>query len=86
MSTLSYQRRTKGTSAEVANVYKSEEIYQYFKDDSEWRLASRIYWERYALRRHVTYFLDKYKITVTYFNDLMRRYALFMLHKYTPKS
>jgi hypothetical protein len=82
MSTLPYKRRTKGTEAEMVNVFTSEEPKIYFKDEYEWRLASRIYWERHAIRGHIKYYLNKYNLTVTYYNYLMRQYSKFMLHKY----
>ena len=86
MSTLSYQRRTKGAEAEMVDVFTSEEVSLYFRNNSEWRLASDIYWERFTIRGHVTYYLNKYNITVTYFNHLMRQYSKFMLHEYVSNK
>jgi len=86
MSTLSYSRRTKGIGTEMVSVYTHEEVLQYFSSEDEWRFASRIYWERHNMRGHITYYLNKYKVSVARYNELMRKYAKFMLHQYERKE
>lgn len=85
MSTLSYQRRTKGVNSEMESVQSSYEVSLYFRSEHEWRVASRIYWDRNT-GVNVPTILNKERIEHNYYKELMTKYKQFMSHRYVSNK
>lgn len=81
MSTLSYQRRTKGVNSEMESVQSSYEVQLYFRSEHEWRVASRVHWGRNA-GVSIPNILQSERIRNDYYIELMGKYRQFMNHKY----
>jgi len=84
MPELVQKRRTKRNDTSLANSQSKEEIYHYFASEEEWRLASHVYWDKRTtgLGSHL-FFGGAYGVmTVSYYNQLLRKYHKFMNHKY----
>jgi len=81
MPELIYTRRIKADDPSMVEAFSTKEVYEYFKDEAEWKLASKLYWERFNIGNG--HYRRPVGVTGEYYNYLLNQYKKFQNHKYS---